>query len=199
MKSILKVAIQGDRASFHEIAAHQYYQQPVRLAYCASFEEVFKQLAHGNVDKAFVAVENSVHGSISEVYALLSAHSVSIESYHSLRIEQHLIGLPSASLVEIDEVLSHPVALSQCDIYLSVFRQRYHHDTSAAVEYVKKQGDQTLAAVASEAAAKLHGMKILRRSIQNDSDNTTIFASISLVENIFGREEARSQVDECAT
>jgi prephenate dehydratase len=178
MNSPFKVAIQGDRASFHEIAAHQHYQQPTQLVYCASFEEVFEQLALRAVDKAFVAVQNTAHGLIDEVQALMSAHSVHIEAYHRLKIEQHLIGLPETSVAEIEAVLSHPVALSQCDIYLSDFTQRQYHDTSAAVEYVKRQGNRTLAAVASEAAAELHGMKILCRSIQNDLNNTTTFVSL---------------------
>lgn len=176
--NLLTVAIQGDQASFHEIAAYKHYQEPIKLIYCQTFDEVFEKLAKGDAHKAFVAVRNSAHGEICEVKQLIENNAFEKESEYSLRIEQHLIGLHDATLDTVKRVVSHPVALSQCDTYLSGYEQQEYYDTSAAVEYVKKQGNASLAAIGSEAAAKLHGLKIIKRSIQNEVNNTTVFASL---------------------
>lgn len=180
MHTSLRVAIQGDPASFHEIAAHNYYKQPIELVYCRSFEETFHQLIRGDADRAFVATSNSAHGVITEVEELFSKNAVKKEGEHRLRIEQHLIGLKGAVVGSIREVISHPVALSQCNAYLSDFATQEYHDTSAAVEYVKLNGNKALAAVGSSAAAELHGLEILQRSIQNDPNNVTTFASVAI-------------------
>ncbi len=185
MSVIQRVAIQGDRASFHEIAAHKYYKESIELLYCDTFQEVFELLRHGSASQAFVAVHNSTHGVIHEVETLISQANVHIEGRHPLRIDQHLIVHPDATLDDIRTVLSHPVALSQCDVFLARLDRRVqsYHDTSAAVEYVRQSGDRTLAAIGSEVAATLHGMKILKWSIQNDQRNTTTFASLRILNN----------------
>lgn len=174
-----RVAIQGDRASFHEIAAHHYLHSPIDLSYCDSFTEVFTQLMSGKTDKALVAIKNSAHGSISEVQRLIDAHDVMIEGEYELEIQQHLIGVSGATVSEIKKVISHPVALSQCDHYLAAVLgnadQEPYHDTAAAVALVRELHDPSIAAIGSEAAAKLYGLEIINRSIQNSVKNTTTF------------------------
>ncbi len=180
-KLSLKVAIQGDRASFHEIAAQRYYQESVELLYCQTFEETFALLHSGGADRAFVAVSNTAHGTITEVAKLINVHPVKTEGTHDLPIEQHLIGTSSANLGTIQRVVSHPVALSQCSIYLSErlahSQKTEYHDTSAAVEYIKTLNSPGVAAIGSEAAATLHGMRIIKRAIQDDPNNVTTFQS----------------------
>lgn len=180
-KPLLKVAIQGDRASFHEIAAHRYYQETVELLYCQTFEETFALLTNGSADRAFVAVSNTAHGTITEVSTLIQLHSVKIEGAHDLPIEQHLIGAPTATVQTIQRVISHPVALSQCSIYLNgelMHSQKdEYHDTSAAVAHIKALNSPEVVAIGSEAAATLHGMRIIKRAIQDDPNNVTTFQS----------------------
>ncbi len=180
--SLTKVAIQGDIASFHEIAAHEYYQNPIELIYCRSFEEVFNELISGNADRALVAVKNSSHGYIEEVSNLLNSNNVVVEGQHDLRIQQHLIGLANSKVNDIKTIISHPVALSQCSFYikdsLGNTQVQSFHDTAAAVAYIKELSDPTIAAIGSESAAQLYGMEIISRSIQNDSNNVTTFQSL---------------------
>ena len=177
-----KVAIQGDVASFHEIAAHEYYQIPIELIYCRSFEDVFNALVSGNADRALVAVKNSSHGFIEEVSNLLNKNNVIVEGRYDLRIEQHLIGFANSKANDIKTIISHPVALSQCSLYiknsLSNTRVQSFHDTAAAVAYIKELSDPSIAAIGSESAAQLYGMEIISRSIQNDSHNITTFQSL---------------------
>ncbi len=182
--SPIRVAIQGDRASFHEIAANKHFTGPITLLYCQTFEEVFTQLINGDADRAFVAVSNSSHGTIKEVARLIKTYPVTAEATHQLAIEQHIISSKPIELSEIKEVISHPVALSQCSLYLkSVLphsKPSDYHDTSAAVEYIKMRNDPSVVAIGSEAAAELHGMHILKRAVQDDPRNATTFTSFVL-------------------
>lgn len=178
------VSIQGRPASFHEIAAKAYYHLPISLIYRDSFEEVFDDVASGCADRAFVATQNSAHGVITETKQLKALGTTKIEGEYQLPITQHLIGLPSATVSDITEVISHPVALSQCARFLSQhssITQTTYHDTAAAVEFVAKNVNPHLVAIGSEAAAALYGLKIIEAAVQDDKDNTTTFQSLSAI------------------
>ncbi len=177
------IAIQGQAASFHAIAAERYFGDWVSLRTCETFAETFQALASGEVDYAVAAIENSLFGSINEVYDLLIKHRFWISGEVYLRVEQCLIGLPDAELKHIQEVHSHPVALAQCEAYLDRVlpqAQRFeHHDTAGSVADIKKWGDASKAAIASRTAAKLHGMKILATEIETNKQNYTRFVVLS--------------------
>jgi prephenate dehydratase len=179
----IKVAIQGDKASFHEIAAMNYYSRPTSLIYCRSFEEVFSMLVNDEVDKAFVAVSNSNHGEIGEVKDLLEGENLIVEGEYTLPIEQHVVGLPGTDLSKVKKVISHPVALSQCSKYLAKqfvnAELEEYHDTSAAVALVKQRSDSSIVAIGSDRAADIHGLVVLCHAVQNDANNATLFKSLS--------------------
>jgi prephenate dehydratase len=183
MQDIIKVAIQGDKASFHEIAAYEYFNHPIQLVYCRSFKDVFMLLSEGSVDRAFVAVSNSNYGEIDEVKWLIGASRVLVEGEYLLPIQQHVIGIAGSDLYEVETVVSHPIALSQSSVYVDEhFRNASivnYHDTAASVRYVKDQANTTIVAIGSEAAAELYGLTILQRSIQNDPNNATLFKSFT--------------------
>lgn len=182
MHQPLKVAIQGDKASFHEIAAYSYYTQPIELIYCKSFEDVFALLTNGDIHKAFVAVSNSNHGEISDVKRLIEIYNPIFEGKYDLPIQQHIIGLPGADINKVLKIISHPVALSQCSLHIDTHFSNAttlsYHDTSAAVQHIKELADPFAVAIGSEAAAKLHGLEILKKGIQDDTNNTTVFHSL---------------------
>jgi len=181
--SITKVAIQGDRASFHEIAAIKYYTEPIELVYCQTFEQVFDLLKNNSVDKVFVAVKNTSHGEINVVKELKDYYQPIIEGEYPLRIEQHVVGLPNADMRGIKTIISHPIALSQCSVFIDSMSTEVsiheYYDTSAAIEFVKKSDDPAIVAIGSEYAAQFHGLRILKRNIQNTVDNTTVFESLT--------------------
>jgi prephenate dehydratase len=177
------IAIQGDQASFHDIAAAQFFSAESTRTFCDTFPATFAALANGDADYALCAVENSLYGSINEVYDLLLAHDFRIIGEVYLRIEQCLIGMPGTRLTDIVEVHSHPVALAQCEAFLdesmpTATRMEYH-DTAASVAMVAKLQDPSIAAIASREAAALYGMEVLASSIETDSQNYTRFVALS--------------------
>jgi len=177
------ISIQGEAASFHAIAAGRYFGSELELLGQETFLGTFDALREGKADYAVAALENSLFGSINEVYDLLQRHKFWICGEVYLRIEQCLIGLPDARIDMIREVHSHPVALAQCEQYLDTMlkqAERFeHHDTAGSVADIKRWADPAKAAIAGSAAAKLHGMKILAREIETNKQNYTRFVVLS--------------------
>lgn len=178
----MKIAIQGEPGSFHHIAAQNFYGDGHEYICCDTFGDVFASLSAGRAETAVVAVENSLYGSITEVYDLLLQHDYPIIGEVAEHIHQNLITLPGVSLEDITKVYSHPVALAQCAAFLETKLPHAeiieHHDTAGAVEYVKQYGEHDSAAIASTMAAKIHGMSVLRPSIQDEHSNYTRFLCI---------------------
>lgn len=172
------VAIQGQKASYHDIAAKQFFNEDIQTINCdLPFKNVFEALK--TTDNAVVAIENSLHGSINEVYDLLLASDVSIIGEVYLKINLYLIGLDTAKIGELQEVHSHPVALSECEDYLDTILahvQRFEHfDTAGSVADIKKWNNPKIAAIAGKQAAKLHDMKIMAKNIETHHQNYTRF------------------------
>ena len=173
------VAIQGQAGSFHEQVAKQWYGNSVDILPCTTFREVFASYANGDVDAIVTAVENTIYGSINEVYQLIEACDAPIVGEVKLAIEQMLITHPGTKLEDITEVYSHPVALAQCQEWLKKHLPNAEitefFDTAGAVEFIKEEGAKHMAAIASEQAARLYDMPVLARSIHDSSDNITRF------------------------
>ncbi|MDZ7786030.1 MAG: prephenate dehydratase [Candidatus Saccharibacteria bacterium] len=172
------VAIQGGEASFHDIAARSYFKRSITPVICdLPFKNVFAAL--NEADYAICAIENSLYGSINEVYDLLIESDASIIGEVYLKIDQALIGFKEAKLNDIKEVHSHPVALAQCeqflDEHLPESRRFEHHDTALSVRDVKQWGDPSKAAIASRQAAELYGMHVLRNAVETNRENYTRF------------------------
>lgn len=173
------VAIQGELGSFHHAAAMRWYGNDVSVVPCASFQDVFVALKNGMAETAVIAIENSLFGSINEIYDLLLNNDFYITGEIPERIHQCLIGFDDIDPKEISHVYSHPVALGQCSQYLDnelpLAKKVENFDTAASVKYIKDRGDIKRAAIASKAAAKIYGMKIIKEDIQNNQTNFTRF------------------------
>ena len=175
----MNIAVQGQAGSFHEQAARAWYGSSIDIVPCTTFREVFDAYANGEVDAIVSAVENTIYGSINEVYQLIEACDAPIVGEVKLAIEQMLIACPGTKLEDITEVYSHPVALAQCRGWLKKHLPRAEiiefFDTAGAVEFIKEEGAKHMAAIASTQAAKLYNMPILARNIHDSNDNITRF------------------------
>lgn len=173
------VAIQGLPGSFHDQVAKQWYGDSVDILPCTTFRDVFDAYASGDADAIVTAVENTLYGSINEVYQHIEACEAPIVGEIKLAIDQMLITRPGAKLADITEVYSHPVALAQCQKWLKKHLPQAEiiefFDTAGAVEFIKEEGQAHMAAIAGERAATLYNMPILARSIQDLHDNITRF------------------------
>lgn len=175
----MNVAIQGQAGSFHDHVAKRWYGPSLTIVPCTTFADVFEAYASGEADSLVVAVENSIYGSINDVYQLIEACDAPIVGEVKLEIDQCLIGQKSADISKITEIYSHPVALAQCRKTLHALCPKAEliefFDTAGAVEYVQSHNSPHCAAVAGAQAAALYGATILKKSIQDDRHNFTRF------------------------
>ncbi len=172
----MRIAIQGVADSFHDIATRQWFGDNIEIIPADNFPEVFKAVESREANKAVVAIENTLYGSINQVYDLIEKYAYPIVGEIQLSIHHQLIGTPNQTITHI---YSHPVALSQCESYLD---ENYpeaerieYHDTSAAVAFIKQLGDPNNAAIASLASAKRHDMAIIDQNIEDNPENYTRF------------------------
>src|SRR5215212_310257 len=114
-----KVSIQGYEGSFHQVAAQQFFGKDVEVIPCGNFRQVVKLAGNKREsDGGFMAIENSIAGSILPNYTLIQKSRLRITGEIYLQINQHLMTNPSVSLEDIREVHSHPMALLQCMDFL---------------------------------------------------------------------------------
>jgi prephenate dehydratase len=161
------ISIQGIEGSYHDKAAQHYFGADYRPIMCDTFEEVFDTVANGDAHYGMSAVENFLYGPIGAVHDLLAdASDIAITGEITLGIHHSLIGQQGATLADITDVHSHPVALAQCKDYivrtLNGAKAHEESDTAASVPIVKALGRVTAAALASPDVAAKYGMMIFR-------------------------------------
>ena len=174
-----KVAIQGIKGSFHDIAAHQFFaNEEIELICCETFEELFDTMKKDSSLLAMMAIENTIAGSLLHNYELLRASNLTIVGEHKLHIEHSLLCLPDEDINDIREINSHPVALMQCRDFLKQFRNCKiveADDTAGAAEAISRLGLKGHAAICSKFAAPIYHMKVLREAIEDNKHNFTRF------------------------
>jgi len=177
-----RVAIQGVPGSYHDIAAHKFFEgEEIELICCDTFEDLFEQMRKDNNIIGAVAIENTIAGSLLHNYELLRASGATIIGEHKLRISHSIMCLPEENWKDLTEVNSHPVALAQCREFLM------HHpelkivekeDTAGSAQAIKEKHLKGHAAICSKYAAELYGMKILQEGIETNKHNFTRFLII---------------------
>ena len=174
-----RVAIQGFVGSFHDIAAHQYFNgEQLQLVCCATFEEVFDNLAKDPTMIGMTAIENTIAGSLLHNYELLRESGLTVVGEHKLHISHCICCLPDDSWETISEVHSHPVALMQCRQFLSGhadLKVVECEDTAGAAKDIAVPARRGCAAICSSSAAHIYGMKVLEDHIEDNKHNFTRF------------------------
>lgn len=183
IKRMKKVAIQGTAGSFHDIAAHKYFEgEEIELICCASFEEVFAAVKKDSKVIGMLAIENTIAGSLLYNNELLRQSGAQIVGEHKLRISHSFVCLPEEDWRDITEVNSHPIALMQCREFLSGhpdIKVVEAEDTALSAEIIKEKNLKGHAAICSKMAAERYGMKILQEGIETNKHNFTRFLVVA--------------------
>jgi chorismate mutase/prephenate dehydratase len=176
-----RVVYQGVEGAYGHGATLQYFGNDVDAYHVASFEDVMKEIQAGNADFGVLPIENSSAGAINDNYDLLIKYENYIVAEVFLPVSHALLAGQDTELSDIRTVYSHPQALMQCSNYLNEqgWQQISLANTAVAAKKVIEDGDKTQAAVASEIAGRLYGLKALKTSIQNNQGNTTRFMVVS--------------------
>jgi prephenate dehydratase len=174
-----RVAFQGERGAFSEEAALKLLGDEIELIPRRTFADLYNSLDNGVADYLLAPIENSIAGVVQPSVDLLRSRSLKVLDEVQIKIEQHLIGCPGATLNNLETVQSHPVALAQCSRFFAShpeLKPVVADDTAGSVAEVIRLGDPKQAAIAGQRAADLYGGSIIRKGI---SDNYTRFVLLS--------------------
>jgi chorismate mutase/prephenate dehydratase len=175
----LPVAYLGPPATFTHQAAVRYFGSSTRLQPVKNIADIFDEVERGRAEYGVVPVENSTEGSVNVTLDRLIDSDVLITGELTLDIAQYLFSR-AADLADVKVVCSHPQALAQCRQWLSTHLPEAAIEempsTTASVERAKD--DPTVAGIASEMAARLYGVPVLRARIEDNSSNSTRFLVI---------------------
>ncbi|HYV20591.1 MAG TPA: prephenate dehydratase [Verrucomicrobiae bacterium] len=179
-----RVGFQGVPACYSDLAIRRMFATRgaallERIGF-RRFAAVLDALEAGSIDYALLPIENTIAGSIDEVYDLLGHRSVTIVGEEVWEVEHCLLGLPGAEVARLRVVRSHPVALQQCARFLDGLAavEESFHDTAGAARAVAEERDAGIAAIASEEAAREYGLAVLQRGISDQPVNLTRFLLI---------------------
>lgn len=174
-----KIACPGTRGAYSHIASRRLFPDS-QITFYPAFKDVFEAVQNGQADYGVVPIENSTAGSVGDVYDYLNGYCLAINLTYQLKVEHCLACAKKISLSEVEKVYSHKQALEQCSCFLSK-----HHlsaeaclNTALAAEFVSRN-DSPFGAICSEECAEIFGLEILRKGIQNASDNYTKFIVVS--------------------
>ena len=165
-----RVAIQGGLGAYHDIAAHNYFQEDLEIVPCITFKDIFVEADNDEQLLGVMAIENTIVGGLLQNHDLLKLNNMRIAGEHKLRISHTLSALPGQDIGDIKEVISHPMALMQCSDFLDTLpnlKVVEHEDTALAAKDIFEQNLTGVAAVCSERAAQLYNLNVLadRKSV----------------------------------
>ena len=174
-----RIAIQGERGCFHDIAAHAYFpDEQVQLICCTTFEKVFEEVEKDPTVIALLAIENTIAGSLLHNYDLLRNSGTMVVGEQRLHIQHCICCLPDDDWTTVTEVHSHPVAFMQCRSFLAghpALKAVEADDTAGAAACIARKRCRGRAAICAADAARIYGLKILEDSIEDNKHNFTRF------------------------
>lgn len=177
----MKIAIQGELGSNSHMATIEMLGNEVddlRIVPCNVSAEVLSRVLSREVDGAVLPIENSLHGSVAEHYDLLLELDVRVERESLLRIQHNLIAAPGVTLSQVRQVLSHPVALSQCRKFFAAHPELEampFYDTAGSVKHLMEHHLTDVAGLAPELAATQYDAEVLLPSVEDHAQNFTRF------------------------
>jgi prephenate dehydratase len=175
----MKVSIQGEAGSFHEVAAKQFFSyDSIEIVPCNTFDMTINAVKQKTADFAVMAIENARAGAILYNYTLIRESGMKVLGEVNLRIRQNLMALPGQVLADIKEIHSHPIAFSQCMAYLNEHPEITlveSDDTAGSARNIQVKNLKGVAAIASTNAAELYGLEIIAPGIETYKMNYTRF------------------------
>lgn len=179
----MRVAYCGTEGAFAHIATEKLFPTARKIAY-GDFEAAYRSVETGECDIVVLPTENSSNGEVGEVTDLLFSGTLYVNAACELAISHDLVAPKGTRLEDIKTVISHPQALGQCAKYIHEhgFKTEEFANTALAAKRVAELDDKTTAAIASAEAARIFGLDVLEKNINQSRSNTTRFAVLSRTE-----------------
>lgn len=177
-----RVVFQGTDGAYSQAAMHKFFSKDVNSFHVQTFRDAMEAIEEGSADFAVLPIENSSAGMVSEMYDLLEEFENYIVGEVILPINHYLVGTENTTLESIERVYSHPQALMQCSKFLDrhgSWQQIGAANTAVAAKKILNENDPTQAAICSEHAAEIYGLKVLEEKINHNHNNSTRFIVVT--------------------
>jgi len=170
-----KIYFQGTFGAYSHLAALSV-EPNAEIIPCKTFDECFSKASSEPENKIIIPESNRITGNIGIEY-LIFKHRLNIYMEHFQKIEHNLLGQPGSKLKDIKEVYSHAQGLSQCSKFIKENNLAEHirADTAGSAEMISKTKDVKQSAIASSLSAKIYGLEVIKKNIENESGNLTRF------------------------
>jgi len=176
MSKKTKVAFQGEKGAYSHLACLEVFPK-IEAIGCSTFEEAF-QLARDNSEyKIIIPIENSLAGRVADIHYLIPKYKLQIHAEHFQKVNHNLLGIKGTKLKDIKTVRSHAQAIGQCRKIIAEnnFKTIISADTAGSAKYISEKSDKSESAIASELAAKIYNLEVLKSNIEDESGNVTRF------------------------
>lgn len=175
----MRVSYLGPAGSFSHTAAVRKFGQSIEYEALTSIRGIFDEVARGHCDLGIVPVENSAGGGVIETLDAFIDTSVVICAEISMPIHNNLMA--NCSLGEVEKVYSKLEVFTQCRKWLSsTFKEEKTIPVASTARAAQMAAEEPFtAAIGSEIAAEIYGLKIICENIEDDANNVTRFLAIS--------------------
>ena len=176
MSKKFKVAFQGEKGAYSHLACLEIFPS-AEVKACKTFDEAFMMAKESSEYKIVIPITNSSTGSIADMHYLLPKYKLQIHAEHFQKVSHNLLGIKNSKIQDIKAVRSHAQALSQCSkiILENNFKALVSADTAGSAKLISEKKDKREAAIASELAAKIYGLEMLKRNVEDETGNVTRF------------------------
>lgn len=200
-----KIAIQGYKGSFHDIALNKLYgKKPKEVVYCKTIINVFEALENDLADYALAAIGNNHYGDVNHVNdilinnRILSSKPYFIIGEVYINISHCLLAIKGTKISDIRTIYSQAPAIIQCFNFLHSRLNNVivveQDDTSLSAKLVSEIKNKTVAAIASKEAAKIFDLDVLAEDIQDDINDIYRFVLIGLNKPISYKKASRTSL-----
>ncbi|MEZ4268866.1 MAG: prephenate dehydratase domain-containing protein [Myxococcota bacterium] len=179
------VAFQGTEGSYSHLACRRYFSsrsEDVVFRGFPVFADLLDAVRGGTARYGLLPIENTTAGSIIQAYDLLATSDLAVIGEEIQPVEHCLIALGDVPLSHIRRIYSQAPALAQCGRFLGALQHCHVEaftDTAMSVKKIIADQDDTQAAIASEEAARLYGLHVIKRHIADQRENYTRFLVVA--------------------
>ncbi len=176
----LTVAYLGPQGTFTHMACLKQFGTSAAAVPVNSIKDVFSEVERGRADYGVVPIENSTEGVVTHTLDLLADSQLKISGEVVQEVSHNLLSRTGV-LVDVKRIYSHPQAVAQCREWLAQHAPSTRvvevYSTARAAELCRDEPDA--GAIASDLAARLYGLAVIQKRIEDNPNNTTRFLVIA--------------------
>ena len=171
-----RIALQGEQGCFSHLASLEIFPN-AEIKFCSSFEETFRLAKENAKYKIIIPIENSLAGRVADIHYLIPKYKLQVHAEHFHKVSHNLLGIKGSKMKDVKTVRSHSQAIGQCQkiILDNNLKPIISADTAGSARFIFEKKDKSEAAIASELAAKIYNLEILKSNVEDESGNVTRF------------------------